>query len=416
MIQQKNPTAVLLNIGTELLTGKVLNSNAQFLAEELDRHSFPVIKQTAVRDDSSDIFESLTNAALSASIIIVTGGLGPTFDDITTECIAQYAKTPLYVDQKFLNSIKRYGKLKNKRTAALHLRQSRMPLGSMALKNRIGVAQGFLLKVKNAYIAALPGVPSEMKEMVINQLLPRLDKLFPKRIRYAHKVLRFKSISEPQLVSSLPDHFFSNPKLRWGIYPMNGHLALRVYFQMHDKSVATRALRFLQRKLSSHIYAHSDINLEESVGVILAKKKYTVSIAESITGGGVGEALTNVPGASRYFLGGIVAYANEIKIKLLGVRKETIQRYGAVSKQTAIEMACRIQKLTGSDYSLSVTGIAGPLGATRNKPIGLVHIAIANRTSVTHKPFIFRSRDRDRIRQRTVTAALSFLFDQLKGA
>ncbi len=408
-----NPSVILLTVGTELLTGKTLDTNAWFLARFCDHASFPVLKHLTVHDRKDDILDALRSAVREASVVIVTGGLGPTFDDITAECIALFAKAPFRVDTKIFNQLKQRSKSKSPCIVELLRRQASLPADCEVLKNSVGVACGFILKTGQSYIAALPGVPREMEEMSERELLPKLNQRFPNRISYEHLVVRIKGLSEPRVVSLLPRHFFTHSDLRWGIYPMNGTVGIRVYFQQKHRSVAKKAIGHLKLKLKKYIFAETDSSLEEMIAEQLIKKNKTVSVAESITAGGIGETLTRIPGSSRYFVGGVLAYSNEIKKKLLGIDAETLQKSGAVSKFVAVSMAKNIRGLTGTDYSISVSGIAGPGGGTRQKPVGLVHIAVASAKHVRHKAFYFQG-DRTRIRQRTIVSALAMLFDFLK--
>ncbi len=408
-----SPSVILLTVGTELLTGKTLDTNAWHLARLCDQASFPVVKHLTVHDKKSDILDALRSAAREASIVIVTGGLGPTFDDITAECIALFAKVPFRIDTKIFNQLKQRSGSKSPRILDLLKRQASLPEGCEVLKNSVGVACGFVIKTGQSYIAALPGVPREMEEMSERELLPKLNRRFPNRIPFEHLAVRIKGLSEHRVVSLLPSHFFTHPDLRWGIYPMSGTVGIRVYFQKKHRSIAKKAMGDLKQKLKKNIFAETDSSLEETIAALLVKKNKTVSVAESITAGGIGETLTNTPGSSRYFVGGVLAYSNEIKKKLLGIDTKTLQKSGAVSKYVAVSMAKNIRTLTGTDYSISASGIAGPGGGTRQKPVGLVHIAVASTKRVKYKAFYFQG-DRARIRQRTIVSALSMLFDFLK--
>lgn len=407
-----SPSVIIINVGTELLSGKVLNSNAHFLSRELDRFSFPVLRHVVVHDTRQDILSALRESRNRADIIIVTGGLGPTFDDITTEVLAEFVGKPLFPRPALRRRYAGLFKKKSIQSAEFMERQIRVPRRAELLGNRRGAAAGLLMRSGRAVIAALPGVPHEMEEMATSELIPKLDRIFLRRPKYEHLTLRLKDAGEITILSRLRKRLFSDPKLRWGIYPECGEVILRVYFLHEHAAYAHAAFQYSLRRLRRYVFSSHDKSLEEVVGTWLAAKGKTLSVAESIAGGWLGKQITEVSGSSRYFLGGVIVYSNELKIKLLHVDHALLLKHGAVSRPVAVALARGVQRLTDSDFGLSTTGIAGPGGATKTKPLGLVHMAAVDRKAVIHRVFRFRG-DRDQVRARAVRSALSLLYDML---
>ncbi|MEW6723648.1 MAG: competence/damage-inducible protein A [Bacillota bacterium] len=410
--------AELLSIGTELLLGQIANTNAQYLARELNALGIDVIWQTTVGDNPGRLADAFRQAMARADLVLATGGLGPTSDDLTREILAEVLGLPLLVHQPTLEALEAAFAARGRVTGSGNRKQARLPEGSRPLQNRQGTAPGVFLPLSHdKLVVLLPGPPHEMIPMFQESVIPRLrQQLGPEGKTTVSRTLRFVGIGESalaELVQDLLDQ--ANPTVAPLAAP--GDVMLRITAKAKSEADA-RALMApteaeIIRLAGRWCYGMDDETLASVVGRLLIGRKATLAVAESCTGGLLGGALTAVPGASRYFIGGVQAYDNRVKKQLLGVARADLELAGAVSPETAIAMARGVQNLLGCDYGLSITGIAGPGGGTPEKPVGTVWIGLASPGGVDAFGELFWG-DRTQVRERAVSAALRRLWEELR--
>jgi competence/damage-inducible protein CinA-like protein len=383
-------TAAILSTGDELTTGRTLDTNANFIADKLVAAGLDVTAIIVVGDYPERITWAWHAAIRQADVIISTGGLGPTADDLTTETLAQVAGRKLILDQDVADRIRRMFEAMGRVMPENNLKQAQFPEGAGILPNALGTAPGFRLDLQTEHglrhLIVLPGVPREMKPMIEEQVLPWIEQARGTNEVYLSHVFQTFGISESAL----------DELVAGCVAPDEGRIAFRAAFPqisvrltVHGPPAAVpRRLEELAARLRERIgtfaYGEGDTTMEAVVGTLLKERGLTLGLAESCTGGLVGHRLTNVPGSSDYLKGGIVAYSNEIKQQSLGVRAETLRQHGAVSEETAEEMAAGARRVLGTDLGLAITGIAGPDGGTPDKPVGTVCFALAA-ADVVHK-------------------------------
>jgi nicotinamide-nucleotide amidase len=383
--------AAVLCIGTELTRGELTNTNASWLAESLTRIGFEVTAVDCVDDDRARIEASLARLSGAHRVVVCTGGLGPTTDDITTECAARVAGVDLVRDEASLEHIRellrRYGRPE---LAESNAKQADFPAGARILPNPTGTAPGFALKLAEADVYFMPGVPTEMKAIFDRHVAPDLDALV--REPRHQLVLRCFGLPESEVNDRL-----AGVESRYGV--VIGYRASLPEIEVKvlargettDAAVelARRAAVDVRARLGDCVYAEGFGSLPEHVGQLLAQRGLTLAIAESCTGGLASQLLTAIPGSSRYFLGSAVTYANSAKTTLLGVPAELLATHGAVSAEVAVAMAEGIRARLGADWGLSFTGVAGPDGGSEQKPVGLVHWALAGNGGTEHRVRVF---------------------------
>ncbi len=388
--------AEIIAIGTELLLGFVVNTDTVFLSRMLAELGIDCYHQVTVGDNRQRLKETLRTALHRADLVITCGGLGPTVDDITLETISEATGHPLVLLRPLLKQIRsRFSRL-NIRMPESNVRQAMIPRGAVILPNRIGTAPGFLLKLRingaDHTLAALPGPPAELMPMAKQYLLPKL-KRFTGDTVIRSRTLKTTGLTESEVDARVADILALKGAVTVGIYAHPSQVDLRITAKAAGGRTADRLVsameKKIRRRLGNLIFGADDETLEGVVGKLLKKKSLTLSAAESCTGGLVGHRLTEVAGSSDYFLGGVISYSNNLKESALGVPKKTLKKYGAVSPQTARAMADSVRQLTSADLGLSLTGIAGPTGGTKTKPVGLVYIALSMRrkTSVARCRF-----------------------------
>ena len=375
----KNIYAEIISIGNEILAGYTINTNSAFIAQELKDIGIHVSWVTTISDNDDEIFSALETANRRAQVIAVTGGLGPTPDDITKATICKYFNTRLVENAQVLEDLKDFIKKRNRdpRFLEINRAQAMVPESSQILRNQYGTAPGLVLKKDNSWFVFMPGVPLEMKNMFKPAFLDLLKKEF-ELARIETRILRTTGIAESTLHDLLKEEIEAHPKFPFAFLPRQIGVDLRFRLASADAEKNREWLNFINQiriKANKYIFTEDERSLEEIMVERLIAIKKTISVAESFTGGLLQDWITNVPGSSNVFLGGIVAYSNAAKIAFLDVSTETLKTYGAVSEQTALEMARGIQKRFGSDCSVSSTGIAGPGGGSENKPVGLSFIA-----------------------------------------
>lgn len=436
-------SAEIICIGTELLLGDILNTNCHYLAQELASLGIPHYYQSVVGDNVDRIHQVIQTAIARSTILIFTGGLGPTPDDLTTEAIASFWSTPLKEDAAVLADIQaKFASIGRKMTPS-NRKQALIPQGAQILPNPLGTAPGMIWEISGEKLApslpiplsphqtspkkynsltilTFPGVPSEMKRMWRDTAVPFLkSRGWGQNIIYS-QMLRFRGIGESALAEKVIDLFeLSNPTV--APYAGEGEVRLRVSAKAASEAEAIAIIEPVAQKIREiaglNYFGCNDETLASVAGKLLCDRKYTIAVAESCTGGGLGAMLTEIPGSSQYFQGGIIAYANEVKINLLKVSAADLAQEGAVSEIVARQMAQGVKQLLGTDYGISITGIAGPDGGTENKPVGLVYIGLATPdgvVSVKECHFGYR-RERSLIRDLSAYTALDLLRRQLLG-
>ena len=408
--------ASILSIGDEILIGQVINTNSAFISKELFSAGIPVTRVITVPDTEKDILKGIDDAFKSARIVVSTGGLGPTHDDITVKCIAKYFKKKLVFHEPTYNSIKLLFEKRRLHMPANIIEQSLMPRGALILANSRGTAPGILIKRRGKVFCSLPGVPHEMMQLTRKSLMPYLMGVVHKngkRKFLLQKTLHTIGIAEALLSQKLGNlekilHSDKDSCVKLAFLPSNYEVRLRITVEAAEENKARKLMKSaanrVRTRAKEYIYSYDENPLEYEVGKLLLKKKLTIASAESCTGGLVASKLTNIPGSSGYFTDSVVSYTNASKEKMLGVKHATLVKYGAVSEETAREMAEGIRKKSKTDIGVSTTGIAGPAGATKTKPVGLVWIGYADRKKSFAKSFIFTN---DRLRNKEIMSKMA---------
>lgn len=368
----------LISVGTELLIGDTLNTNVQYLSRELSLLGIRVLYHTTVGDNPKRLEKVMKTALKRCDLIITTGGLGPTQDDLTKEVIAKLFGKKLIQDEKTYEDLLQYFVNREFAMTENNIKQTLIPETAEILENPCGTAPGILLREEGKTIILLPGPPREMTSMFEKSVLGVLTKNQEKLVisRYYNLSDIGESDAEDRLLDLIDTQ--ENPTI--ATYAKMGEVLVRITANGDDEKVMNALLddyeQIMIERFSEHIFAFSKDSLSESVGKLLIEKNVTMAAAESCTGGLIASQLTELPGISKVFGLGIVSYSNEAKEKMLGVKKETLAAFGAVSEETAREMCDNLQKISGADLAVSVTGIAGPDGGSEEKPVGLVYIGI----------------------------------------
>ncbi len=369
----------LLTVGTEILFGQIVNTNAAWLSRQLNDLGIDVMYHYSVGDNPKRLEELIHFAFRDCDMIITTGGLGPTQDDLTKEIIAKALGDRIITNEQCLEDLKGYYDKMGRHMTENNLKQADMPSMAVPLPNEQGTAPGFWLEKDGKIITAMPGPPREMTDMFNKQIRPRLEKLQDSVIYY--KILRAFALGESKMETMLLPLIDNQTDPTIATYAKEGECSLRIASKRPTLKEAKKAVADMEAKvldiIGDFVYSCDDEELIEVVGKMLIEKNISVSCAESCTGGLFSGALTNIPGISAVFERGIVTYSNRAKMEELGVSAGTLEKFGAVSPETAVEMADGLHKKTGSDLCVSVTGIAGPGGGTEDKPVGLAYIGIA---------------------------------------
>jgi len=404
-------SAELICTGNELLKGSV-NTHLSYIAGKLSGLGLTLSKESIIKDDMCDMTGSFKEAFKRSQVIITTGGLGPTFDDITREAWSKTLKRKLVFKKQIMKSVKRGF---NKRGLAIpdnNLRQAYVLKGAKIIPNRFGTAPGQMLTVKGKTVILLPGPPHEMYPMFDNYVLPLLKKKLG-LVKSDSIVLRIYGYSESrvnELIEPVVEKYGASKNVIFSILSSPGvGIEVNVFlFGGGVKKLKDKIKDELNAVLGKRVYTESHKSLERILGEILKRRHYKLSVAESCTGGLISKKLTDVPGSSKYFVQGFITYSNAGKIKLLKVKPEILNKHGAVSEECAREMVVGAQKAARSDCAIAVTGVAGPTGGTKNKPVGLVYIAVAVHGDIAGKEFKFRGA-RSLIRERASMSAMEFL-------
>jgi nicotinamide-nucleotide amidase len=404
--------AEIISIGTEILLGQILNTNQQWLSQKLAGLGIGVYYHSTVGDNPERLAGAVRAALDRADIVITTGGLGPTVDDISLEAISRTLSLKLTFNKKLACKIRSHFGKQCIPMPDENMRQAYIPEGARIIANQVGTAPGFIVEKGGKFLIALPGPPRELNPMFERFVAPFLRKRFRSEGILMIRTISITGLPESAVDWKVRDLLKSPPPLTVGIYAKPALIELKIMAKAANDRQAKALLDKADRKISSrlgrYIFGRDDETLEGAVGSGLLRSRKTLAIAESCTGGLIASRITDIPGSSRYFRMGIVAYSDDVKVSLLGVLPFTLKRYGAVSRRTALQMARNIRRIAGSDIGLSVTGIAGPSGAAKNKPVGLVYIALATGEKTICKEFRFRG-EREVIKFRTSQAALDLV-------
>ena len=404
--------AEIITIGDEILIGQILDSNSAWIAKELNLIGIQVKQISSVSDDKQHIYEALKEAEARADIVLITGGLGPTKDDITKDALCSYFDTKLIVDASVLKRIEDIFKVYKRPLLDSNIKQAEVPDSCRVLDNKLGTAPGMLFSKGNKTIVAMPGVPYEMKGIMVDFVLPLLADKATDHI--VHKTILTQGVGESILAEKLKEWevLLEGKNIKLAYLPSPGSVRLRLTKKGSNKDLLNNEIEIEIEKLYSlipkYIFGQEQEKMEQVIGELLRKDKLTISTAESCTGGAIAHKLTGIPGSSDYFQGSVVAYNNDVKINILGVSEKVINQYGAVSEEVAIEMATSIRRIARSDYGISCTGIAGPGGGSNDKPIGTVWIGFSFENTSYAKCFHFGN-NRTRNIEITVLTALNLL-------
>lgn len=400
--------AEIFSIGTELLLGQIVDTNAAFIAQRLAEVGVPLFYKSTVGDNPERLRAELQRGYDRSDIIICTGGLGPTEDDITAAGIAAVWGAPLEIFPEAQEFVEGIFRSRGFTLTANQLKQAMLPAGAVMIPNPVGTAPGFMLTVDGRTAVVLPGPPNEMGPMWRATVAPYLQARSGQVI--TSRTLRFCGIGEGSLELKLRDviHAQDNPTV--APYAKTGEVHIRITALAGTEAAARTLIAPVEVRIreiaGEYIYGVDEETLEEAIGITLRARGLTLAVAESCTGGLLGGRITAVPGSSDYFLGGIISYSNEVKMKLLGVSPATLEAHGAVSTETAIEMAVGATRATGADIGISITGVAGPGGGSAKKPVGTVYIGIAVPGLAPRALRADLWGDRTTIRQRAVQRAL----------
>jgi nicotinamide-nucleotide amidase len=386
----KNIYASIITIGDELLIGQVIDTNSAWMAQQLNRIGIALKKRISVGDNAEEIWEALDVESRDTDIILITGGLGPTSDDITKEVLCNYFNGKMVVNESALQNVKYlFEKIYNKPISEVNLKQAEVPDVCEVIQNKRGSAPGMIFSKDNTIYISMPGVPYEMQG-IMQEVIPYLEQKFllPEII---HKTIVTAGIGESALAEIIKDFEDQLPKeIRLAYLPAYGMVRLRLTTSGFDKPETEKLIndQFVQLKklVKEYMITDKDETMQEVLGNLLLQNKKTISTAESCTGGTIASLITSVPGSSAYYEGSIVSYSYDVKESLLDVKKETLEKYGAVSEETVKEMLQGLLNKINTDYGIAVSGIMGPDGGMPDKPVGTVWIAVGNKEKqVTRK-------------------------------
>lgn len=406
--------AEILAVGTELLLGDTLNTNAQFIAKELAKLGISTYFQTVVGDNRERLLSALEIAYSRAQLVITTGGLGPTGDDLTKEVCSEYFKKELVLNDEILQGIVNYFKSQGFEMTENNKKQAYIPKDATIIKNNKGTAPGIIVEQNDKVLILLPGPPVEMTPMFENMVVPFLRT--KTNVTFYSKRVKICGVGESKVESIVKDLIDNQTNPTIAPYAKASEVTLRVTASAENEAKASEIMQptidEISKRLGDNIYTIGDDTLEQAVVKLIAEKKMTIACAESCTGGLLTGRFVNVSGISSVLLESVVTYSDNSKISRLNVKPETLSQYGAVSEQVAAEMAQGIASTANSNIGVSITGIAGPDGGTDEKPVGLVYIAVCINGKTSVKQFKF-SGDRQRIRTRTVVNALDLIRREL---
>ncbi|MEW6004923.1 MAG: competence/damage-inducible protein A [Stygiobacter sp.] len=410
--------AHIISIGDEILIGQIINSNSAWIGEKLSEINIEVVSISVVGDDEKQIKQEFQRTFDANDLVIVTGGLGPTHDDVTRKCVVDFFKTELVLDEDVLNDVKKFFEVRNRSLTKINEDQALVPKIATPIRNSRGTAPGFWIEKDNKIFVVMPGVPFEMKGMMESFVLPRLEEMNTEEKIILRKNLLTTGIPESYLYEKLGniDELMDGNKLAF--LPNQFGVKMRLNVEGRSKEEAQNKLDEIEQRIRSlvgrYIYGKDDEQLEEVIAKLMIDRGMKLAVAESCTGGLICSRITNVSGSSQFFERGVITYSNAAKVELLHVQEDAIQKYGAVSLEVCRQMAEGVKAISGIDIGIAVTGILGPSGATPTKPVGLVYIGLCDDKICTAKEFHFgdnRLLNKDRASQ----AALEMLRRHLLG-
>lgn len=398
----------IISIGDELLQGITLNTNANFLAQRLVELGFVTEKVSTIGDTRLAITNELEESAGKFNLVLITGGLGPTSDDITKPVMCEFFGGELLENADVLQDVTNFVKIRGHQLNENNRKQALVPTSCRVIRNRFGTAPGMLFEKNQTFFVAMPGVPFEMEKMFVNDVIPLLHDLMSIKPSLV-KIVHVFGIPESDLAHKLEDFEAWLPEnFRFAYLPSPEGIKLKIIsFGCNNprvKELLDEAVKRIQKAVGEFIFGYDNDTLEMVLGRLLKSKNATLATAESCTGGHIGHKITSISGSSDYFKGGIISYSNEVKINQLGVKKETLEKFGAVSNQTVTEMANGALKVLETHYAVAVSGIAGPNGGTEQKPVGTVYIAVVSKKNCIVEHFRFGNMRDINIRRTTAMA------------
>jgi nicotinamide-nucleotide amidase len=412
--------AEIITIGDEILIGQIVDTNSAWMGEQLNLAGIKVHQITSVSDNAGHIVKALDEAKSRVDLILITGGLGPTKDDITKHTLVKYFNTSLRFDEEVHQHVKALFARFGREVTGVNLKQAEVPESCTVIHNANGTAPGMWFDRDGKVFVSMPGVPYEMKKMMGAEILPRLKKKYSLPT-IVHRTVLTQGIGESFLSEFIADweNSLAEKNIKLAYLPSPGMVRLRLSASGNDETVLRKTVEEkveeLNKLIPQHIYGYEKDTLEQLVGRLLKEKKQTLSLAESCSGGLIAHLVTSVPGSSAYFMGGVVSYSYESKTNMLGVTKETLEKFGAVSEEVVTQMAGGAIKEFKTDWAVSASGIAGPEGGMEGKPVGTVWIAVAGPNGVKAKKFQFGG-DRERNIAVTAITALNMLRKEMLKA
>lgn len=407
----------IISTGTELMLGSTVDSNANFLSQRLTDLGFKVVTRYTVGDSEEYIREAFTQGLRQADLVISSGGLGPTLDDLTKQAACQVLGVETVLNEEEVQRLHEYFRRRNREMPEANLKQAMFPEQAQILPNQVGTAPGMYFAHQGKAVALLPGPPREMEHMYLNALETVLKKEFSIKPKVARKTVKVLGPGESQ-VEALLGNLMEQSDYSLALLACDGEVHVKVSAEDQDlekaKVIRNQAISQIEEKLAPHVFGYDDDTLESQLAVLLEQRGLRLAVAESCTGGLLAKIITDVPGSSSYFWGSVCSYSNNAKEAFLDVSTQTLNRFGAVSPETAAEMATGLRERSGADYTLSITGIAGPDGGTVEKPVGLVFIGLAGPEGCSVKELRFVGH-REAIRILAAKSALDLLRRHMTG-
>ncbi len=411
--------AEIITIGDEILIGQTIDTNSAWMGKELNAIGVKISRITSVQDSREAILEALNLVSKEVQLILITGGLGPTKDDITKKVLTHYFGGHLVRNEEVLLKIENFFRLRNREMLEVNRQQADLPNNAIILQNDFGTASGMWFEKNNQIFVSMPGVPYEMKHLVKDRVIPKIKELHHLPAIY-HKTIMTEGVGESFLVEIIKDweNSLNALSIKVAYLPSPGIVRIRLTAEGENRDELQNRVNKKAEELNSlvpqYIFGEDDVLMEESIGEQLQKEKKTIATAESCTGGYLAHLFTSVSGSSNYFLGSIISYANEVKQNALGVEADDILKHGAVSQTVVEQMAIGVRERMNSDFALATSGVAGPNGGSDEKPVGTVWIAISSKDGVYSKKFLFE-KNRERNIRRSALAAISMLRRTLNG-